>query len=131
MRLLSHKQVPRAIQIASQMCMIQLVTESNNGYFSLDGENKHSTPTELQSELDSYRDIFQEPTSLPPSRGPFNQIPLEKGTSPINRRPYRYLLKKNDVIEKLLGDMIEKGVIQMSSSPFASPVVLVGKKDGT
>lgn len=53
------------------------------------------------------------------------------GTSPINLRPYRYSLRHKDIIEKLVEELLDRGVIQASSSPFASPVVLVGKKDGT
>ena len=40
-------------------------------------------------------------------------------------------MKHKDIIEKLIEELLDRGVIQASSSPFASPVVLVGKKDGT
>ena len=56
---------------------------------------------------------------------------MKKGTSPINLRPYRYPLKQKDFIEELVQGMLDKGIIQLSSNPFASPVVLVGKKDGS
>ena len=42
-----------------------------------------------------------------------------------------YSLKQKDVIEKLTKEMLDKGVVQLNSSLFASPVVLEGKKDGT
>lgn len=38
---------------------------------------------------------------------------------------------KKDIIEKLVQEMLDQGVIQHSTSPYASPVVLVGKKDST
>jgi len=82
--------------------------------------------------MTAYTDLFQEPTTLPPSRGPFdNKIPLKEGASPVNLRPYRHSLRHKDIIEKLVGELLDRGVLQPSSSLFASPVVLVGKKDGT
>jgi len=53
------------------------------------------------------------------------------GTSPINLRAYRYPLKQKDAIEQLVQEMQDKGIIQVRSSPFASLVVGVGKKDGS
>lgn len=58
-------------------------------------------------------------------------IPLLPGVSPVNMRPNRYPLKQKDVIEQLVQEMHDRGIIQDSSSSFASPVILVGKKDGT
>lgn len=76
--------------------------------------------------------VFEEPKDLPPLRGVFDHpIPLELGSGPVNIRPYRYPIKQKDIIEKLIQEMLDRGIIQNSSSPFASPVVLVGKKDGS
>ncbi|XP_019258307.1 PREDICTED: uncharacterized protein LOC109236562 [Nicotiana attenuata] len=90
------------------------------------------TPAIIRELLFQYHDVFAEPTTLPPSRGAFDHsIPLIPGTKPINIRPYRYSSMKKDIIEQLIKDMLQQGVIQYRNSPFASLVVLVGKKDGS
>ncbi|KAL8100580.1 hypothetical protein AgCh_032728 [Apium graveolens] len=87
---------------------------------------------ELEYLKKQYADIFMEPDKLPPPRQMFDhRIPLQEGTNPINIRPYRYPLKQRDVIEQIIEEMLSRGIIQNSTSPFASPVVLVRKKDGT
>ena len=79
-----------------------------------------------------FADIFHEPQSLPPHRGIYDhKIRLQPNSQPVNIRNYRYPLKQRDVIENLVQDMIDKGVIQPSNSPYASPVVLISKKDGS
>ncbi|XP_070017897.1 uncharacterized protein [Nicotiana sylvestris] len=60
-----------------------------------------------------------------------HQIILQNGIEHINKRPYRYPAVKMDIIEGLVKQMLDQGIIQPSSSPFASPIILVGKKDGT
>ena len=49
----------------------------------------------------------------------------------MNIRPYRYPPALRDAIEKQVADMLQKGLIQPSSSSFSSPVLLVKKKDGS
>ena len=49
----------------------------------------------------------------------------------MNIRPYRYSPQQKDEIEKQVRDMLHKGLIQHSVSSFASPVLLVKKKDGS
>lgn len=49
----------------------------------------------------------------------------------VSKRPYRYPGIKKDIIEKLVQEMLDQGVLQHSTSPYASPVVLVGKKYGS
>jgi hypothetical protein len=45
--------------------------------------------------------------------------------------PYRHPKKFKDEIEKEIKELLDMGHIRPSSSPFASSVVLVKKKDGT
>lgn len=51
--------------------------------------------------------------------------------APLRQRPYRVSASERAVIEKEVDQMLSKGIIQPSSSPWASPVVLVTKKDGS
>lgn len=85
-------------------------------------------PPAIELLLDAYADIFSEPKGLPPPRPGFNhRIPLQEGTNPFSIRPYRYSVIQKDIIDKLVGDMLQQGIIQHNNSPFASPVVLVRK----
>nr|KYP35812.1 Retrovirus-related Pol polyprotein from transposon 17.6 [Cajanus cajan] len=82
--------------------------------------------------LKEFDDIFEEPTQLPPFRpGHDHKIPLVQGANPVNKRPYKYAKNHKDVIDELVQEYLKSGVIQDNSSPYASPVVLVSKKDGS
>ena len=50
---------------------------------------------------------------------------------PICQRAYRAPLMKRNEISKAVDDMLAQGIIQPSCSPWASPVTLVPKPDGS
>jgi hypothetical protein len=56
---------------------------------------------------------------------------LFSGTEPVNAKPYHYTPHQKSEIEKQVAYILKRGVIQESTSPFASPVLLVCKKDNT
>ena len=78
--------------------------------------------------LDEYQETFSEPL------GHCELIPFEIDTGdarPIRQRPYRTPLPRRKIVEDQLDDMIRTGVIEPSTSPWASPITLVPKKDGS
>jgi hypothetical protein len=81
--------------------------------------------------LSRYASLFEEPKHLPPPRFTDHQIPLNPNAAPVNVRPYRYLHSQKLEIESQVQKLIENGWIQLSNSPFSSPVLLLKKKDGT
>ncbi|XP_020245319.1 uncharacterized protein LOC109823445 [Asparagus officinalis] len=74
---------------------------------------------------------LQELPHLPPSRSIDQKIQLEDGTKPICIRPYRHAHFLKDEIEKQVEEMLKKGIIRPSNSPFSSPIVMVKKSDGS
>lgn len=81
--------------------------------------------------LKEYDHLFAEPRGLPPQRAFDHTIPLLPGAKPVNIIPYRYSPAQKDEVERQVADMLAQGIIVPSSSPFASPVLLVQKKDLT
>src|SRR6266542_3509077 len=51
-----------------------------------------------------------------------NSIPIAQGCRPMDQRDQNWLKKELD-------ELLEKGIIRESMSPWATPIVIVGKKD--
>ncbi|XP_040872598.1 uncharacterized protein [Glycine max] len=98
-------------------------------------ETPQQTPTQVPSAikdlLTHFASLFQEPHSLPPPRETDHHIHLLPHSSPVNVRPYRYPHFQKREIELQVELMLQKGLIQPSTSPFSSPVLLVRKQDGS
>jgi hypothetical protein len=90
-----------------------------------------AVPKPVAQVLEEFQEVFAEPTELPPHREYDHAIPLIPRVVPINSRPYRYSPLHKDEIEKQVKELLESGLITTSTSPFASPVLLVQKKDGS
>ncbi|XP_026459456.1 uncharacterized protein LOC113360127 [Papaver somniferum] len=90
-----------------------------------------TTPAPLLPLLQEFTDIFKEPTTLPPKRSLDHTIPLQPNSTPINQRAYKCPYTQNSVVEQLVQEMLNYGIIQPSHNPFASPILLVKKKDGS
>ena len=89
---------------------------------------KNSELTKLLLEF-SY--LFEEPRTLPPQRVHDHRIPLIEGSKPVNIRPYKHSSLHKTVIEYMIQELLQKGIIQPSVSPFSSPIVLVKKKENS
>ena len=68
---------------------------------------------------------------LPPERSIEHIIEVKSGANPIKVKPYRYPHHHKMEIERLVQDLLKCGVITKSRIPYAAPVVLVRKKDGS
>lgn len=86
---------------------------------------------EVQELLQSFQTVFSEPEGLPPRRAVSHAIPLIEGARPVQIRPYRLAPELKDEVEKQIQEMLASGVIRPSTSSFASPLILVKKKDHT
>ena len=87
------------------------------------------------SEVDYWRKRF--PTVFPDKSVKLEttnvvEMNIDTGNAhPIKQRPYRIPLAKMQIVEEELDKMLAEGIIEPSSSPWASPLTLVPKKDGS
>jgi hypothetical protein len=79
-----------------------------------------------------YLDVFlEELPGMPPDHDIEFSIELLPGTAPISKRPYRMDVKDLVELKKQIEELLEKGFICPSSSPWRAPVLFVSKKDGS
>ena len=79
-----------------------------------------------------FPDVFPEDLpGLPPDWEVEFAIELEPGTAPISWRPYHMVPKELAEMKKQLEELLEKGFIRPSSSPWGCLAIFVKKKDVT
>jgi hypothetical protein len=79
-----------------------------------------------------FPDVFpKDLPRLPPKRDVEFLIELKPGTAPISRRSYRMPPNELAELKTQLQDLLEKGFIRPSSSPWGCPAIFVKKKDQT
>ncbi|XP_071677276.1 uncharacterized protein [Lolium perenne] len=96
------------------------------------GHLNHANAEEAEESPDIVLDVFpEELPGMPPDRDIEFIIELIPGTAPIAQRPYRMNPQELIELKKQLDDMLSKGLIRPSASPWGSPVIFVDKRDGT
>ncbi|XP_070665153.1 uncharacterized protein [Malus domestica] len=91
-----------------------------------------STSIEEVGVVRHYPDVFPDDLpGLPPDREVEFAIDLLPGTDPISLTPYRMAPTELRELKIQLQELLDKGFIQPSYSPWGAPVLFVRKKDGT
>jgi hypothetical protein len=116
---------------ASKNFVLMMVKVKNDGISkSFEGcDPKHKS--EIVEIFSKHDDLFQDLKGLPPKREIQHEIQLQRDVPLPNIAMYRMSVMKNEEIKKQVQELIEKGVIQPSTYPCGSPIVLVPKKDGS
>ena len=79
-----------------------------------------------------YTEVFPDDLpGLPPDREIKFVIDIQPGTSSISKTPYRMAPLELKELKVQLQDLLDKGFIRPSFSPWGAPVLFVRKKDGT
>jgi hypothetical protein len=82
--------------------------------------------------VSEFPDVFlEELPGMPPDREIEFVIELVPGTAPIFKRPYRLATNQLAELKEQLQELLDKGYICPSASPWGAPIIFVPKKDGT
>ena len=128
---MSKKQVTKIGNQAGTGVCAMLLSGTLSGQLPRAEKKTDHLPLELQQLLQAYSSIFEIPQGLPPMRAHDHKIPLLDESQSIRIRPYRYPIVQKNELEKMVAEMLDTGIIRDSTSSFASPVLLVKKKDGS
>ncbi|KAI9558444.1 hypothetical protein GHT06_015230 [Daphnia sinensis] len=96
--------------------------------------NKNLTPAEIEgfrSVLNDFKDCFarsEEESGRCTTAE--HIIPTKKGVMPIYQNPRASAYKEREIVQEKVQMLVKKGVAEPATGPWASPVVLVRKKNG-
>lgn len=89
----------------------------------------NSNTPDVSDLLREYSDVFPDelPDALPPERSIDHEIRLEEGAPPPSRPAYRLPKPEMDELKSQLEQLIAKGFVEPSKSPYGAPVFFVKK----
>ncbi|KAL0829563.1 hypothetical protein ABMA28_003074 [Loxostege sticticalis] len=84
----------------------------------------------LRTLLNNYRECFASSLSELGKTSVGEMSITLNDDEPVVYRPYRLSIKEKEIVRDMVTELLEYGIIQPSTSPYASPIVLVRKKTG-
>jgi hypothetical protein len=81
--------------------------------------------------LEEFKDMFKEVPGLPPKRYIDFSIILMPRVAPVSKTPYRMSTPELKELQMKLEELMKKGYICPSVSPWGAPVLFVKNKYGT
>ncbi|GBG59803.1 hypothetical protein CBR_g54905 [Chara braunii] len=96
---------------------------------SPDGPAASPSDPHITHLLDEYGDVFEAPTEMVPDRPIRHGITLEASVVPPRGCIYRMSEEELEVLRAQLDDLLDKGWIRPSCSPYGAPVLFVRKKN--
>ncbi|PON48588.1 hypothetical protein PanWU01x14_236250 [Parasponia andersonii] len=122
------------VPIISMIKARKLLEKGCTGYLAnvMDTREELRTKPQEVPVVNKFLEIFPEDLpGLPPNREIEFAIDLLPGTAPISRAPYRMAPAELKELKVQLQELLDKGFIRPSFSPWGAPVLFVKKKDGT
>ncbi|GKA59197.1 putative reverse transcriptase domain-containing protein [Tanacetum coccineum] len=111
-----------------------IVCERGSQLFLAQVTEKEPSKKQLQDVpvIRNFPEVFPDDLpGLPPPRQVEFRIELVPGAAPVARAPYRLAPSELKELSDQLKELLEKGFIRPSSSPWGAPVLFVKKKDGS
>ena len=95
------------------------------------GESADKFSAGAKSIVQEYEDVFGDmPPGLPPLRTIGHTI--NTGSHPpVSKQAYKLSPKEKDEVQRQVRELLGKGLIRPSQSPYGAPVLFLQKKDGT
>ncbi|KAL8125862.1 hypothetical protein AgCh_013241 [Apium graveolens] len=111
----------------------RMLRKGNEGYLAYVVDTQKEVPN-LQDipVVNEFEVVFpQDLPGLPPDRVIEFSIELAPGTAPVSKAPYRLAPLEMKELAIQLQELLDKGMIRPSVSPWGAPVLFVKKKDGS
>jgi hypothetical protein len=132
---------PKATPLLSALNFVSVAAEPDTTVFLTQVRTSTAGPNRSIDLPDSVRPIIQDefpdvfpaelPHGLPPDRGDSMRIETDPTADPPVRPVIRLSIAELDELKKQLTDLLNKGFISPSTSPYGAPVLFVKKKEGT
>jgi hypothetical protein len=129
------QKIPRAVTIR-EISALQLKKCYRKGC-QMFASHMEETPKDYVPNLEDYvvlkefEDLFKEVPGLPPKRDIDFSINLMPGAAPVSKTPYRMSTPELKELQIQLEELLKKGYICPSVSPWGTLVLFVKNKDGT